>query len=265
MKQILLLSRIFEESQASAARLRCRGWSVYRAPMLHLRAIATPDLCERLSRAKAIALTSKSALRVLPASLFSRYEINRLRVYAVGEETAALARRKGFRDIRTADSNVDRLYELIEQNLCKDHSKNGSNDDSIVHLCGKHIRGNLVAKLHKNGYSAESIIIYEAVSARNLPISVERMFKRNQVYASIIYSARSADIFARLYARQVQHGRNGRSGSKDSDEALRFFCLSPRIGERVAQHFPTALIASAKEPNEKSLLQTIDNYSSQYG
>lgn len=270
MKQILLLSRIFEESHASAARLRRRGWSVYRAPMLHLRAIATPDLRERLSRAKAIALTSKSALRILPASLFSCCEISRLRVYAVGEETAALARRKGFRDIRTAGSNVDRLYELIEQNSCKDDSQY----DSIVHLCGKHIRGNLVAKLHKNGYSAESITIYEAVSARNLPISVERMFKRNQVYASIIYSARSADIFARLYARQVQHGRNGRngrngrsgrSGSKDLDETLRFFCLSPQIGERIAQHFPTALIASAKEPNEKSLLQTIDNYRFQYG
>ncbi len=254
MKQILLLARIFEESHASAARLRRRGWSVYRAPLLRLRSILAPDLHNALLRAHAIALTSKSALHALPASLLELQEIRALRVYAVGEETAALADRKGFRDIRTAGSNVDTLYDLIEQDACKKHS--------IIHLCGKYIHGNLVAKLLDNGYSAESITLYEAVSARNLPISIERLFRQNRVYASIIYSARSADIFARLYAQQIQDGKNQR---QVIDKPLRFFCLSQRIGERIAQHFPPALIACAKEPSEKSLLQTIDNFKLHYG
>ena len=278
MKRILLLSRLFEESHASATRLRRRGWSVYRAPLLHLRPIVAPDLRAKLLRARAIALTSKSALRVFPSSKFSLAELRALRVslrvYAVGEETAALARSKGFRDIRTACSSVSTLYELIEQSACK--------EQTIIHLSGKHIRGNLVAKLRENGYSAENIALYEAVSASSFPSSVERMFKQNLVYASIIYSARSADIFSRLYAQQVHAGMGqGKMGQdkmgqdkmgqdKIADKTshflpLRFFCLSQQIGERIARQFPSALIACAKEPSEKSLLQTIGNFRDNFG
>ncbi len=244
----LLLTRIHEESYASASRLRRLGWSVYRAPLLRIRAVPCAHLLDELRASCALAITSKSALRVFPQVLLEHADIRSLRVHAVGEESAALARRKGFIDVRTADSDVDSLYENIMQ---QDYKKG-----MIVHLCGKHVSGNLVAKLQENGYNAVNITLYEAVAAQAFPVMVKKLIKRNRVYAYLIYSSRSADIFARLYASVCVDNRSPRVARNP----LRFFCLSKAIGKRLARHFPRSTIVCAPKANENSLLQVLANY-----
>ena len=104
----LLLTRLREESQASALRLRRRGWSVVRAPLLSLEALPAPDLVEKLATKPALVVTSKSALRVLDRTLNHTLALS---VYAVGEESAALAKRMGFASVRAAQGTLASLIE----------------------------------------------------------------------------------------------------------------------------------------------------------
>ena len=251
----LLLTRLREESQASALRLRRRGWSVVRAPLLSLEALPAPDLVEKLATKPALVVTSKSALRVLDRTLnhtpthtsartFARTRV--LSVYAVGEESAALAKRMGFASVRAAQGTLASLIEQINRH----HPKRVP----VLYLCGRHRRGNLVESLQKMGYSVGRYVLYEAVSVQNLHPSARSLLTPNMpssLYASLFYSPRTADIFATLYARAFGEPSMLRA-------CLRFFCLAPSIGVRLKQKFPRARIVCASLPSETSLLQSLD-------
>ncbi len=257
----MLLTRLREESFASAVRLRRRGWSVVRAPLLSLEALPAPDFAEKLEQKPALVVTSKSALRTLSRthafkssskSSFSplqRSAIGALSIYAVGEESAAFAKRIGFASVRAAQGTLASLIEEIRQ-----HHPPGA---PVLHLCGRHRRGNLVESLRKMGYPACRSVLYEAVSARKLPVSAYNILlpaMHPSLYASLFYSPRTADIFATLYAQTFGEPSMLRA-------CLRFFCLAPSIGVRLRQRFPCARIVCAVAPSESSLFQALDEVS----
>ena len=252
----LLLTRLREESHASALTLRRRGWSVFCAPLLSLEALPAPDLAEKLKKKPTLVVTSKSALRMLARTRVSSPSHNpatrALSVLAVGEESAALAKRLGFASVRAAQGTLVSLIEEIRQH----HPQS----TPVLHLCGLHRRGNLVESLQKVGYSAERAVLYEAVSVQKLPSSAYRLLTASMksqspsqppLYASMFYSPRTADIFATLYAQAF--GEPSLLAAR-----LRFFCLAPSVGVRLQQRFPHARIVCAAVPSEASLLQALD-------
>ncbi len=254
----LLLTRLREESHASALTLRRRGWSVFRAPLLSLEALPAYELAEKLEKKPTLLVTSKSALRMLArtrdCSPSHNSATRALSLLAVGEESAALAKRLGFASVRAAQGTLVSLIEEIRQH----HPQS----TPVLHLCGRHRRGNLVESLRKMGYSAERIVLYEAVSVQKLPSSAYRLLNASikfsskppsqpPLYASMFYSPRTADIFARLYAQAF--GEPAMRAVR-----LRFFCLAPSIGVRLRQSFPCARIVCATMPSETSLLQALD-------
>ena len=245
-----MLTRLREESFASATKLRRRGWSVVRVPLLSLEALPAPDLAEKLDEHPALLITSKSALRTLirtPAcSPLLNAATRALSVYAVGEQSAALAKRMGFTSVRAAQGTLASLIEEVQQH----HPPTSP----VLHLCGRHRGGNLVEILRKMGYSSCQSVLYEAVSVQKLPrraCSLLTPSMSSQLYASMFYSPRTANIFATLYAQALGESSMPRA-------RLRFFCLSSAIGVRLQRRFPRARIVCAAVPSEASLLKSLD-------
>ncbi len=251
-RKTLLLTRLREESHASASRLRRRGWSVVCAPLLSLEALPAPDLVEQLGRVSALVVTSKSALRTLrhtfartpTLSPLHSAKTRALSVYAVGTQSAALARRMGFASVRTAQGTLASLIEEIRQHLPQ--------QARLLYLCGQDRRGNLVESLRKKGYAVDKSVLYKAVSVQTLPLSASNLLSvPSSLYASMFYSPRTADIFATLYAHAFGEPSMLRA-------RLLFFCLASSIGVRLRQSFPQARIVCAAAPSEASLLQSLD-------
>ncbi len=246
----MLLTRLREESQASALALRRRKWSVVCAPLLSLKALPAPDLAEKLEKKPTLVVTSKSALRMLARTrAFSPLQNSAMRalaVQAVGEESAALAKQMGFESVRAAQGTLASMIEQIRQH----HPPSAP----VLYLCGRHRRGNLVESLRKMGYSACRSVLYEAVSVQNLHTSAYNLLNpslQSSLYASMFYSPRTADIFTTLYAQAF--GETSMLAAR-----LRFFCLAPSIGVRLHQRFPCARIVCAATPSEASLFQALD-------
>lgn len=184
--------------------LRARGYRVLVQPMLEIHPLQEP--LPDTSDAQAVIVTSSHALRGLQADMFPQP----IPVFAVGQATAAAARRCGFGDVHAA--NDARTLAADVRAACS--PRHGP----LLYLAGRHRARDLARMLPD--FEVRLAERYSAEPARNLLPPVRQAIARGEIAAVTLYSGRAA----RAYAAACR-----RDGVLPQARRIPTLCLSRRI------------------------------------
>lgn len=181
----LIVTRPASDGQRTAQALAARGHVAILAPVLeiHLRQGAALDLDE----ATALVATSANAVRALARRTHRRD----LPLFVVGPHSEAVAHSKGFTTIHSGRGGVTALLPLLESQL-------RPADTVLFHAAPAQSTGTLEEELTARGFSLRSEILYEARAASALPHAAHEALMAGTADGVLLYSPRSARIFARL-------------------------------------------------------------------
>ncbi|MCF3933383.1 uroporphyrinogen-III synthase [Acuticoccus sp. M5D2P5] len=201
----------------TAARLGAMGYETVLAPLLVPSSEDGPGPADGIG---SIALTSRFAAKVLAA----HPAFHHIPVHAVGDATADEARRAGFDRVSSAAGAVDDLFAMLR-----------TAPEPIVHMAGADQRGDLVERLRARGQDAERRAIYRMIPNAAFPAPSE------PVDAALLYSPRSAEVFARLATGPAWRG-------------VTLICMSPSVAAPVSATFPTVV---AQAPNQDAMIAAL--------
>lgn len=179
---------------------------------------------------QAICLTSANGMRCLTG------ELNRhIPVYAVGEQSASIARALGFHNVEAEGGDVDGLVSHIVTKL-------KPSEGPLLYLSGAETASDLEGQLQKRGFDVTRVITYDA-----LKCSLDKHLNAiASCHGVLLYSPRSA----KLWCQEIQ-----RLQLRLVAEQLHYFCLSDQVAKVLPQNWHRFV---AKVPTEKSLLALLD-------
>jgi uroporphyrinogen-III synthase len=229
----MLVTRPLPEADDTAARLAALDIEPEVFPLLSFAVLPT-GLPEPAGFA-GMALTSGNALRALD----ERGELERyraLRVFAVGDKTAELARARGFANVVSAGGGLADLAELLA------HAKlNGP----VFHPAGQHQSGDLAKSLAPYGVMVVTARVYEMVPAPELPPDLLAACASGVIQAALFYSRRTAECFVERAATfQLP---------KSAKTRLGMLCLSENVAQPLVEaRFVRVRIADY--PSEEAMI-----------
>ena len=224
----LIITRPQIDAVALAEKLQALGHDAIIAPLLNIvpRAnVSIPDLPYQ-----AICATSANGLRCLNAPISLQ-----ILILAVGEQSAAAARVKGFKNVETEGGDVDGLVLHATTKL-------RPGDGPLLYLSGAEISGDLEGQLKNRGYDVTRVITYDAVKC-TLDNHLSAIASCDGV---LLYSPRTA----KLWCQEIQRLQLSHVAAQ-----IRHFCLSAQVAKALPQNWHRFV---AKEPTEKSLLALLD-------
>ena len=157
----------------------------------------------------ALVFTSANGVRAVHGIALDRS----MRVYCVGEKTAACARNSGFTSVVASGGDVEALFAKIT-------AQQREISGEVVHLAGVERAGNLVGRLQAAGMKARAISVYEMTSVDQLPIDIADALNTGSLTDVTFFSANSARRFIRLV--------DG-AGALDLLRSLRVICISESV------------------------------------
>lgn len=227
----VLVTRPVEDAERTAAELEARGHQAVIAPLLEIRFREGPQIV--LDGVQAILATSANGIRALARRTARRD----LPVFAVGPQTAKAARTLGFIAVRSADGDAARLAEAVAA-----WARPAAG--ALYHPSGAQTRGGLAERLMSAGFTVRSEALYEALLPEALPPTAAVALERGELEAVLLYSPRSARIFARLV---------GAAGLGRACGRLAALCISQAAADGLAPlEFRT--VAVAARPDQHHLL-----------
>jgi uroporphyrinogen-III synthase len=183
----LLVTRTEPDATATAAELRSLGHEVLVQPMLHIEFAPAPA---DLPMPAAIVVTSRNAVRAVerwPGA--PRW--HHLPVFAVGIETAALARSVGFSEVRVGMGNAAALVDLVANDFDR-------NRGTILYPTARDRAVDLVGPLSAAGYAVKRVEAYRAVPAPLLSREVAEAIQTRALDGVLFFSRRTAATFCAL-------------------------------------------------------------------
>ena len=237
----VLVTRPYPDSESTAAALRTRGLEPLLAPVLRFEVVPLPAGFD--ADAAAVLVTSANALRAVEPQLRG-HVVSKLPLFAVGEHSAAAARRAGFAKVFSADGDAAALRDLVLGHIRAGRVKAGP----LLHLAGETVARDLVAELGAHGVEVTSRIVYRMVAMDRLPEAVRTAFAAGQIDAVLHYSARSAQAF--LQAARAD-------GIEISALAVAQCCISKAVAQ-VLHEAGAARVMVASAPNENALLAALE-------
>lgn len=230
----VLVTRPRPDADETAAELIALGHEAVIAPLLEVafEAGATLDL----SDAQAILVTSANGVRALAAATARRD----LPVFAVGDASAAAARKNGFDRTESADGNVQTLAALVTARL-------SPRDGRLVHVAGTVTAGDLSGDLALSGFEVGRAVLYRAEPVLNLPDAIGEGLRDSSLDAAIFYSPRTAAQFVELVTSEGLGAHCGR---------IVAVALSGAVAENL-KTLPFADIRIAETPDQSSLFQAL--------
>jgi uroporphyrinogen-III synthase len=269
----ILVTRPQPDNEKTGASLRARGFEVLLAPMLRFEPVALPD--EPTADYAAVIVTSANALRAVEPQL-AEYGLLDLPLFAVGERTAAAARKAGFGSVISADGDGADLRDLVVAQAgkwAKDKksdeksdkkserkSKTGKSKDRkskaekindarpLLYLAGAELSRDLASELVEHGLDVVTRTTYRMVASQGLPREACDAIAANQVEAVLHYSARSA----RAFLDAVRS-----AGVEISALAVRQCCISATVAAILREAGATQ-VTVASSPDENALLGMLD-------
>lgn len=236
----VLVTRPYPDNEATASALRARGIDAVLAPVLRFETLALPSGLG--ADFAAVLVTSANALRAVEPQL-KGHPLLKVPVFAVGEHTAAAARRAGFDKVLSANGDAAALRELVTGSVRAGRVKPGR----LLHLAGDTLARDLAGELGARGFDVVTRTVYRMVPIDRLPPEICAAFSDSRVEAVLHYSARSASAF--LQAARA-------SGVEISALAIAQCCISAAVA-RVLREAGAGRVAVAASPNENALLETI--------
>ncbi len=230
-----LLTRPIEDSRSLADLLEARGHSAVIAPIMEVALREGPP--PSLDGVQALLFTSQNGVRAF-AALQERRDCPAL---AVGRSTADAARAAGFDHVESADGDSAALARLAAARL-------SPQDGALLHIAGKQVAGDLVGQLREAGFTTRRTMLYEARAVDRLPAAAADALSGRKVAGALIFSPRTAEVFARLVAA---------AGLTDSLAGLTALCLSTAVAERLGVEVWGA-VRIADRPELPALLDLLD-------
>lgn len=238
----VLVTRPHPDDETTAASLRARGFDVLRAPMLRFEPVAVhEDLNARYS---AVIVTSANALRGIEPHL-KGHRMVELPLFAVGDHTAAAARRAGFTHVVSANGDAANLRDLVLASLKAKELKKAS---TLLYLAGAEIARDLASELEESGFRVVTQTTYRMIAVKSLPRETCDAFAANQVEAVLHYSQRSARAF--LDAARA-------AGVEISALAIPQCCISAAVASVVRDAGATQVVVAAT-PDENALFEALE-------
>ena len=238
----VLVTRPHPDDETTAASLRARGFDVLRAPMLRFEPVAFHE--DMNARYSAVIVTSANALRGIEPHL-KGHRMLELPLYAVGEHTAAAARRAGFTHVVSANGDAANLRDLVLASLKAKELKKAS---TLLYLAGAEIARDLASELEESGFRVVTQTTYKMIAVKSLPREACDAFAANQVEAVLHYSQRSARAF--LDAARA-------AGVEISALAIPQCCISAAVASVVRDAGATQVVVAAT-PDENALFEALE-------
>ncbi len=238
----VLVTRPHPDDETTAASLRARGFDVLRAPMLRFEPVAVHE--DMNARYSAVIVTSANALRGVEP-LLKGHRMLELPLFAVGEHTAAAARRAGFTHVVSANGDAANLRDLVLASLRAKELKKAS---TLLYLAGAEIARDLASELEESGFRLVTQTTYRMIAVKSLPSEARDAFAANQVDAVLHYSQRSARAF--LDAARA-------AGVEISALAIPQCCISATVASVVRDAGATQVVVAAT-PDENALFEALE-------
>jgi uroporphyrinogen-III synthase len=233
----VLVTRPHPDNEATARALRERGFEVVLAPMLRFEPVPLAEALD--ADFAAVIATSANALRAGEGELGP---LLKRPLFAVGDHTAAEARRLGFGEVISAAGDADRLRERVRRSL------KGKGTKTLLYLAGHDLARDLGGELEQDGFEIVTRTTYRMVALSALSRETREAFAANRVEAVLHYSQRSARAFleaARADAVEI------------TALAVPQCCISANVAAIL--HEAGALkVVSAASPDEKALLAALE-------
>ena len=230
-----LVTRPSADANSLAKALASRGFDVMVEPLLEI--VPLPDAALDLDGVQGILATSANGVRALAVATPRRD----LAVWAVGDATAAEARKQSFDQVESAGGDVAALADLVAARV---DPRRGA----LLHPAGKHVAGDLAARLAARGFDVRRATLYEAHSAQGFSPALREALAARALDLALFFSPRTASTFVRL-ARQ--------SGLEPTCAAVRAYVLSPAVGAAL-EMLEWHSVRTAGQPTQEALLAAID-------
>jgi uroporphyrinogen-III synthase len=227
----VLVTRPDPDASETASHLVARGHVALLAPLLKIEYVDGDWL--ELEGTAAILATSANGVR----ALVRRTQRRDVLLFAVGQQTAALARESGFRAVKSADGDAAALSALVSRTL-------RPADGVLVHAAGAEAAGKLAHDLTSAGFDVRSLVLYHAKAATNLPPKARGAIESGSLDAVLHFSYRSARVFREVVVA---------AGLQDACRALLMVCISAATA-RSLEGFPCRELRIAAAPNQEALL-----------
>jgi uroporphyrinogen-III synthase len=238
----VLVTRPSPDDEATAASLRAKGYEVLLAPMLRFEAVAFHDDMD--ARYGAVIVTSANAVRGIEPHL-KGHRLLELPLFAVGEHTAAAARRAGFTHVISASGDAAGLRDSV---LARVKAKELSKASTLLYLAGADLAHDLAGELGERGFRVITQTTYRMSPVASLPREVCDAFAANRIEAVLHYSQRSARAF-------LDAARAG--GVEISALAIPQCCISAAVASVVRDAGATQVMVAAS-PDENALFRALD-------
>jgi uroporphyrinogen-III synthase len=238
----VLVTRPHPDDETTAASLRARGFDVLRAPMLRFEPVAVHE--DMNARYSAVIVTSANASRGVEP-LLKGHRMLELPLFAVGDHTAAAARRAGFTHVVSANGDAANLRDLVLASLRAKELKKAS---TLLYLAGAEIARDLASELEESGFRVVTQTTYRMIAVKSLPSEARDAFAANQVGAVLHYSQRSARAF--LDAARA-------AGVEISALAIPQCCISATVASVLRDAGATQVVVAAT-PDENALFEALE-------
>lgn len=140
-----------------------------------------------LENPQGLLITSKNALR----SIQQNEDLKAIPLYAVGDQTAQLAKSMGFTDVRSASGTAKDLISLVTQKASR---KKGI----LWYLSGDIIKENIAEILKKKGFSSKRQIVYNIKEVETLPSVLLHDLQMKAFSHVLFFSPKTTNIFIKL-------------------------------------------------------------------
>jgi len=238
----VLVTRPQPDDEATAAALRARGFEVLKAPMLRFEPVAFQDDADAVYGA--VIVTSTNALRGIEPHL-QNSRLLKLPLFAVGERTAATARRSGFENVISADGDAAGLRDCV---LASVKTKDLKKASPLLYLAGADLARDLAGELGEQGFTVVTHTTYRMSPVSNLPRDICDAFAAHRIEAVLHYSRRSARVF-------LEAARSG--GVEISALAIPQCCISAPVAS-ILRDAGASQVMVAGRPDENALLEALD-------
>jgi uroporphyrinogen-III synthase len=238
----VLVTRPRPDDEATAAALRARGFETLAAPMLRFEVVAFNDDSD--APYDAVIVTSANALRGIEGYLEGS-RLVKLPLFAVGEPTAAAARRVGFGNVLAADGGAASLRDLV---LASVKTKRLKKSGTLLYLAGADLARDLAGELGERGFTVVTHTTYRMIPVSSLPREASDAFTANAVEAVLHYSRRSARAF--LEAARA-------AGVEISALAVPHCCISAAVASVLRDAGATQVVVSSSA-DENALFEALD-------
>lgn len=228
----ILVTRPLDEATPTAEKLEALGHRVVIAPMIQI----DPVSFEIPDEDRSLIITSKNGARHGLANIGNKERP----IFAVGEQTAAEARRLGFTNITVGAGTARQLVPiLLEAGV--------TNKRKYTHLAGNVISYNIADVLVQEGIDADSTVTYQSRALRSFSAGVQEAMEEGEIDVALFYSPRTATTFEEATA---EYGRSDWLNKMDA------VCLSTRVAQNLIG--PWRSVRYAIIPTEKALFSFID-------